>query len=83
MPDTSNVQKRATNLTLSGSVLDAARELGINISQTVDALLSAEVKRLSVARWVTENQQTVDAYNRRVDERGLWNHDLRKLRGQI
>ncbi len=83
MPDPSNVHKRATNLTLSGSVLDAARELGINISQTVDTLLAQEVRRLSVARWVAENQQTVDAYNRRVDERGLWNNDLRKLRGQI
>lgn len=75
--------KRATNLTLTGSVLDAARALGINISQTVDTLLAQEVRRLSVARWVAENQQTVDAYNRRIDERGLFNTDLRRLHGQI
>ena len=75
--------KKATNLSLNSKVLQAARDLGLNLSLTVDTLLAQEVRRLSVARWVAENQETVDAYNRRVDERGLWNTDLRKLRGQI
>ena len=32
--------KRATNLTLNAKVLDMARELGMNLSQTVDGLLA-------------------------------------------
>jgi len=83
MFDLPDAPKKATNLSLNSKVLQAARDLGLNLSQTVDALLAQEVRRLSVARWVAENQQTVDAYNRRVDERGLWNADLRKMRGQI
>ena len=75
--------KKATNLSLNSKVLQAARDLGLNLSLTVDTLLAQEVRRLSVARWVAQNRETVDAYNRRVDERGLWNADLRKLRGQI
>jgi antitoxin CcdA len=75
--------KKATNLSLNSKVLEAARELGINISQTVDDLLAREVRRRAIARWVAENGAIVDAYNRRIDTQGLWNADLRALRGQI
>jgi antitoxin CcdA len=81
--DFADAPKKATNLSLNSKVLKAARDLGINVSQTVDALLAQEVRRLSMARWVAENGKTVDAYNKRIEERGLWNADLRKLRGQI
>ena len=37
--------KRATNLSLTSKVLDTARELGMNISATVDALLATEVQQ--------------------------------------
>ena len=83
MIDLPDAPKKATNLSLNSKVLQAARDLGLNLSQTVDTLLAQEVRRVSVARWVAENQATVDAYNQRVDERGLWNADLRTLRGQI
>ena len=83
MPVLPEAPKKATNLSLNSKVLQAARDLGLNLSQTVDSLLAQEVRRLSVARWVAQNQSTVDACNQRVDEQGLWNADLRKLRGQI
>ena len=38
--------KRPTNLSLNAKVLDAARELGMNLSQTVDALQKLEVSDL-------------------------------------
>jgi antitoxin CcdA len=40
-----NAPKKATNLSLNSKVLEKARELGMNVSQTVDALLAAEVRR--------------------------------------
>ena len=83
MFDFTDAQRKATNLSLNSKVLEAARELGINLSQTVDELLTREVKRLAIERWVAENADVVEAYNRRIDEHGLWNADLRKMRGQI
>lgn len=83
MLDFTDAPRKATNLSLNGKVLDAARELGINLSQTVDELLAREVRRIVIERWIAENGATIEAYNRRVDEHGLWNADLRKLRGQI
>jgi antitoxin CcdA len=83
MIDSPHSQKRATNLTLNAKVLDAARELGINISQTVDDLLAREVRRRTVQKWAEDNAATVDAYNRRIADHGLFNDDLRKMRGQV
>lgn len=63
--------KRPTNLSLNAKVLDAARELGMNLSQTVETLLAAEVRRQYWARWNEENREAVDAYNARVEKEGL------------
>jgi antitoxin CcdA len=37
--------KKATNLSLNTGLLEAARQLGLNLSQTVNTLLADEVKR--------------------------------------
>ena len=63
--------KRATNLSLNAKVLDMARELGMNISQTVDALLAEEVQRRYWARWNEDNKEAIAAYNARVEREGL------------
>jgi antitoxin CcdA len=63
--------KRATNLSLNAKVLDMARELGMNISQTVDALLAEEVQRRYWARWNEDNKDAIAAYNARVEREGL------------
>lgn len=63
--------KRPTNLSLNAKVLDAARELGINVSQTVDELLAAEVKRRYWMRWNEENREAIEAYNTRIEREGL------------
>ena len=63
--------KRATNLSLNSKVLDAARELGMNLSQTVDALLVEEVRKRYWERWNVENQQAIADYNARIEREGL------------
>lgn len=63
--------KKATNLTLNARVLEMARELGINLSQTVDALLAAEVERRYWEQWNERNKQAVAAYNARIEKEGL------------
>ena len=63
--------KRPTNLSLNARVLDMARELGMNISQTVDSLLAEEVRRRYWERWNDENKEAIAAYNERVQHEGL------------
>jgi antitoxin CcdA len=63
--------KRAINLTLNAKVLDSARELGMNISQTVDALLAEEVRKRYWANWNEENREAIANYNQRIEREGL------------
>jgi antitoxin CcdA len=66
-----DAQKKPTNLSLNRKVLEMARELGMNISQTVDALLEEEVKRRYWEKWQAENQEGIAAYNARIRREGL------------
>jgi antitoxin CcdA len=63
--------KRPTNLSLNAKVLDLARELGMNVSQTVDALLAEEVRKRYWERWNEENKDAIEHYNQRIEQEGL------------
>jgi len=66
-----NATKKATNLSLNVKVLEAAREMGMNLSQTVDTLLADEVKRRYWEKWNADNKEAIAAYNERVATYGL------------
>ena len=66
-----NAPKKATNLSLNSKVLEKARELGMNVSQTVDTLLAAEVRRCYWQKWNEENKDGVAEYNARIASEGL------------
>ena len=63
--------KKATNLSLNAKVLETARALGMNISQTVDTLLAEEVKRRYWEKWRDDNREGFEAYNERIRQHGL------------
>jgi antitoxin CcdA len=66
-----NTPKKATNLSLNTGLLEAARHLGLNLSQTVNTLLADEVKRRYWAKWNEDNQEAISAYNNRIAKHGL------------
>ncbi len=63
--------KKATNLSLNSKVLEMAREMGMNISQTVDRLLAEEVERRYWERWNEDNKEAIAEYNQRIAREGL------------
>lgn len=63
--------KKATNLSLNSKVLELARELGMNVSATVDTLLAEEVRRRYWERWNEENKAAIAHYNARIARDGL------------
>ena len=66
-----NAPKQPTNLSLNAKVVKMAREMGMNVSQTVDALLAAEVKRRYWERWNEDNKDAIAEYNARIAREGL------------
>jgi antitoxin CcdA len=63
--------KRATNLSLSCDVLDAAKRLEINISQVCDNHLREVVRREQERRWREDHADFIAAYNATIEGNGL------------
>jgi antitoxin CcdA len=57
----SPVAKRKTSLTLDMAALDAARDLGINVSAVADAALRRAVSEERRRRWLAENAAAFEA----------------------
>jgi antitoxin CcdA len=71
MKKASDTTKRPVNLSINARTLDLAKELGMNLSQTVDSFLTAEVQRRYWERWNDDNKDAIDAYNARIEQEGL------------
>jgi antitoxin CcdA len=71
--------KRPINLSLNARVLDMAKEMGLNISQTVDALLTEEVLRQYWQRWQKDNAEAIADYNARIEREGLFSDRYRSF----
>ena len=64
-------EKKATNITLPMDVYQAAKRLGINISQVCEQRLREEIQLRTRQQWNEEHAEFLVAYNRRVEEEGL------------
>ena len=71
MRTSSTPQKRPVNLSINSVTLDRAKELGMNLSQTVDAFLQEEVTRRYWEKWRDDNKEAFEAYNERITREGL------------
>lgn len=71
--------RRATNVTLPDSLLRAARELDINVSQACERGLAAAVAETRAQRWLRENRAAMDAWNSYVERNGLPLADFRQF----
>jgi antitoxin CcdA len=68
-------KKRAVNLFVDVELLDEARRMNINISETLEQRLRGLVRAEQERRWLQENQEAIAYYNRRVAEHGLLSDD--------
>jgi len=71
--------KKAANLTVRADLLEEARARKINLSQTLEVALAAELKRQREAEWLEQNKEAIAAYNREIAEHGLWSDGLRQF----
>ncbi len=65
-----NDEKSAVNLRIRSSLKLKARELGMNLSQTLEESLEREIRRRERAAWQEHNGRAVEAYNRRIEQSG-------------
>jgi len=64
-------KKRAVNLFVDSELLDEARRMNINISESLEQYLRSLIRAGQERRWLEENREAIAHYNRRVAEHGL------------
>lgn len=63
--------RRATNVSLDQELVQAARDLDINVSRACEQGLAREIKATREARWREENAEAINSSNRYYAEYGL------------
>jgi len=63
-------EKSPVNLRIRTSLKNKAKSLGVNLSRTLEKSLEDEISRREQLEWLEANRQAIEAYNRRIDERG-------------
>jgi antitoxin CcdA len=75
MMRTRQSKKRAVNLFVDVELLDEARRMNINLSESLEQRLRGLIRAEQERRWLEENQEAIAQYNRRVAEHGLLSDD--------
>ena len=66
-----SAQKRATNVSLPGDLIDEARRLNINISHACEQGLEQQVRKSKAQEWLEQNRESLEEWNRWVEKNGL------------
>jgi antitoxin CcdA len=74
-----STKKRAVNLFVDAEMLDEARRMRINLSETLERRLGTLVRAEREKRWLAENRAAIEAYNRRVADLGLLSDEAGRL----
>jgi len=63
--------KQAANLSVDSELLQEAKELKINLSQTLEEALREKVRAERGRKWLEENRKAIESYNQWVRKNGL------------
>ena len=71
--------KKATNLSINSNLLSKARDLGINLSATLEHALETEIRQSARKEWLKDNKAALDNCNALTNENGLFADKHRKF----
>ena len=71
--------KKSANLSINADLLQQAKQLNINLSQTLEQHLAEIVRQAQRSQWLGENKGALDEYNRRIESRGTFSDGLRRF----
>lgn len=71
--------KKAVNLSIDAELLARARKLDVNLSAMLEQVLRDKTRQVEARRWVDENREAIEAFDRRVERDGIWSDGLRRF----
>ena len=64
---------------INTDLLQQAKQLNINLSQTLEQHLAEIVRQAQRSQWLAENKGALDEYNRRIESSGTFSDGLRRF----
>ncbi|MDO8412483.1 MAG: type II toxin-antitoxin system CcdA family antitoxin [Gallionellaceae bacterium] len=71
--------KKSANLSINADLLQQAKRLNINLSQTLEQHLAEIIRQAQRSQWLIENKKALDVYNRRIEKQGTFSDGLRRF----
>lgn len=71
--------KKSTNLSIDSRLLREARRLKINLSRTLEQRLAQIVREARSRRWLAENRDAIEDYNRHIARHSAFSNRLRRF----
>ena len=69
--------KKAVNLSIDAELAAEAKAAGTNMSALLEKALRAELREGRWRKWREENRAALEAYDRHIEEDGLWADEFR------
>ena len=66
-------------MSINSDLLEKAKGLNINLSATLEAALAEQLRTEQRNQWKAENAKAIEAYNRFVEDNGVFSDGLRKF----
>jgi len=74
-----HAKKKATNLSINSDLLKKAKELHINISNSLEKTLIQLIKEKEIKNWEKQNKTSINSYNDRVTKHGSFGDEMRSF----
>jgi antitoxin CcdA len=72
-------RRRGTNLTIDPVLVADGKAAGLNLSKIAEDAIRLALRSKQQEQWLTENADAIAAYNRRIEENGLFSEGLRQF----
>jgi antitoxin CcdA len=69
--------RKPTRLSVNSDLLEKARELGVDLTNTLEEALALEVHKRQREAWLVENREAIETYNDLVVRNGVFSTGLR------
>jgi antitoxin CcdA len=69
--------KVRVNLTLDAALVAQAKAAGVNLSAVAEEAIRRRTRAEEMRIWSEQNREAIAAWNKRIDEEGLWSDGFR------
>ena len=73
-----NARRKPVNVTVNQDLLASARKYKLNLSKLLEDSLINELKKRWQDDWLSENEDAISAYNKRVVKHGVFSDGIRR-----